>query len=213
MSRFWSQNEASKWDDFWSIFDRFWDKFLIDFHKFWSIFARFLIDFATPLVRNRCFWFSKGIDFGSILGRFLDRFWMAESWSEQPLSRKTAFFGFPMISICWSIFGLTWIDLWSIYQQIDTIGKPKKAIFLDRGCSAQDSAIQNPFKNWPKIAPTSVPLENKKQRFCTRGGRKINQKSTKSNFDPPPIQNRSKIGREICLKSYGMAVIDFCLVF
>ena len=54
-----------------------------------------------------------------------------------------------------------------------------------------------------------MPLENQKQRFRTRGGRKINQKSTKGNFGPPPIQNRSKMGPEICPKSNGMAVIDF----
>ena len=34
-----------------------------------------------------------------------------------------------------------------IYQQIDTTGKPKKAVFLDRGCSDEDSAIPNPSQN------------------------------------------------------------------
>ena len=58
-----------------------------------------------------------------------------------------------------------------------------------------------------------MPLENQKQRFRTRGGRKINQKSTKGNFGPPPIQNRSKMGPEICPKSNGMAVIDFWSIF
>ena len=58
-----------------------------------------------------------------------------------------------------------------------------------------------------------MPLENQKQRFRTRGGRKINQKSTKGNSGPPPIQNRSKMGPEICPKSNGMAVMNFWLIF
>ena len=78
-----------------------------------------------------------------------------------------------------------------MYQQIDTTGKPKKAIFPDRGCSAQDSAIQNRSRNRPKIEPKSMPLENQKQRFRTRGGRKFYQKTNKNLFKFIKIDQRS----------------------
>ena len=74
---------------------------------------------------------------------------MAESSSEQPLSRKTAFFGFPVVSICWSIFGLTFDRSISKSIPLENQKRPFSSIGV--------ALIKNPWsKIDPKIDSTSV---------------------------------------------------------
>ena len=108
------------------------------------IIGRFFIDVATPSRTESLFLVVQGyrfwLDFGSIFGSIFDDKLLIRA---TPIEENCLFWFSNGIDL---LIDRTKVNA-KIYQQIDTAGKPKKAVFLDRGCSAPDSAIQNPCKN------------------------------------------------------------------